>query len=340
MRFSVPLSPSLVKSLSQIDTFRGHWDSASRVPEERLEQLREAARIQAIGASCRLSGVHLSDFEVAGLLNDPTVSLPGALDVRNYAAAFDLTAPTARDLLEEENLAELHGVLVGNSGPSPWRTEAGHRETFTEDGISTGRVYPTLPPRLIEEKTAELLTWAEFEGRSGETHAVLVVAVFTLGYLKISPFERCNGRMARLLAGKLLRRCGYRFCRFGSIEREIEECRESVEEAFERSGAKFWTGEADLEPWVDSFVGLVARMSDRLRTKLELERDLLNFSPLQQSILHSIWEHGNVDAGLLLKLTGANRNTLKDNLRRLVDRGLLEKIGEKRGTRYRLANPE
>ena len=38
--------------------------------------------------------------------------------------------------------------------------------------------------------------------------------------------------------------------------------------------------------------------------------------------------------------TGANRNTLKDNLRRLVDRGMLERIGSKRGTIYRLSTDE
>ena len=49
-------------------------------------------------------------------------------------------------------------------------------------------------------------------------------------------------------------------------------------------------------------------------------------------------EHGTVDAGLLLKATGANRNTLKDNVRRLVTQGVLEKTGERRTTRYRLAS--
>ena len=47
-----------------------------------------------------------------------------------------------------------------------------------------------------------------------------------------------------------------------------------------------------------------------------------------------------MDAGLLIQATGANRNTLKDNLRRLVERGVLEKTGQRRGTRYRLATPD
>ena len=77
-----------------------------------------------------------------------------------------------------------------------------------------------------------------------------------------------------------------------------------------------------------------------LLQKIELERDVLDYPPLQQAILSTVREHGSVDAGLLLRATGANRNTLKDNLRRLVDRGALEKTGQRRGTRYRLAVAE
>jgi predicted HTH transcriptional regulator len=65
--------------------------------------------------------------------------------------------------------------------------------------------------------------------------------------------------------------------------------------------------------------------------------------PLENSInlgIDTIRENGTGAASLLMATTGANRNTLKDNLRRLVDRGLLERIGSKRGTFYRLSMGE
>ena len=66
----------------------------------------------------------------------------------------------------------------------------------------------------------------------------------------------------------------------------------------------------------------------------------LELSPLQRAILDAVREHGTVAASLLMVATGANRNTLKDNLRRLVDRGLIERLGERRGSIYRLASGE
>jgi predicted HTH transcriptional regulator len=88
------------------------------------------------------------------------------------------------------------------------------------------------------------------------------------------------------------------------------------------------------------FLTVFGRHRERLETKLELERQVQDYPPLQRTILETVREHGTVDAALLLKATGANRNTLKDNLRRMVQRGVLEKIGERRGTRYRMSSGE
>jgi DNA-binding MarR family transcriptional regulator len=83
---------------------------------------------------------------------------------------------------------------------------------------------------------------------------------------------------------------------------------------------------------------LLDRHRARVEAKVNLEREASELSPLQRSIMDTVREHGTVDAGLLLKATGANRNTLKDNVRRLVAQGVLEKTGERRTTRYRLAS--
>ena len=74
--------------------------------------------------------------------------------------------------------------------------------------------------------------------------------------------------------------------------------------------------------------------------KLDIEVRSRELPPLQRAILATIREHGSGAASLLIASTGANRNTLKDNLRRLVERGLLERIGTKRGTFYRLPTLE
>jgi Fic family protein len=200
-----------------------------------------------------------------------------------------------------------------------------------------GRVFQTLPPRLVPDKMEELVTWVEFELRTGEQHPILVISAFMLAFIAASPFSRGNGRMARLLAGHLLSRAGYTHVPYASLERVIEEMRDTYYDALDAAQTKLWTDESDVTPWLGFFLEALLRHRDRVAGKIDLERRALELSPLQRTILDTVREHGTAAASLLLVATGSNRNTLKDNLRRLVDQQLIERIGRRRGTFYRLA---
>ena len=339
--FQIPVSQDVLTTVSKLDRLRGEWVSSGGIPTDRLAHLEEAATVQSVGASCRLSGIRVSDIDVAGLLRGDGVPIGDAKDILAYAAGLREKLPTADKLLTADDLKRLHGTLLAPLGeevrPSPWRSAPLHREAFDAGGRATGRISPTSPPWLIERHVEDLLTWLEFELRVGERHSVLVIATFVLGFLTVSPFEAYNGRMARLLISQLMRRAGYTYMPYASVESQIEDLRAQYQDAFATSQRRLWTGEAKLEPWVEVFLEVLDRHRKRVEVKVELERAATTHTPLQQTILKTVQEHGVVDAGLLIQATGANRNTLKDNLRRLVERGLLEKSGQRRGTRYRLA---
>ncbi|HKQ63173.1 MAG TPA: hypothetical protein VJS92_17935 [Candidatus Polarisedimenticolaceae bacterium] len=302
--------------------------------------MREATRIQSAASSSRLGGIRVSDAEVAGLLRNEAVPLRDTPEILGYAAALEEELPVGR-LLETSDLRRLNALLLhGPSAtlePTPWRQAPLEREAFDAHGHAMGRVFSTLPPHLVEEKTEQLVSWLEIELRSGDRHPILVIATFSLALLGASPFERGSGRISRLLLGLLLRRAGYAYLPYASIERQFEEAREAYYDAFDHSNGRLWNGDGDLEPWLRFVLDCLLRQRQRVEVKVDLEREALNFPPLQQVILETVREHGTVDAGILLKATGANRNTLKDNLRKLVDRGILERTGERRGSRYRLA---
>jgi Fic family protein len=137
-----------------------------------------------------------------------------------------------------------------------------------------------------------------------------------------------------------LRRAGYQHISYASLEVQIENLRSEYQASFDLAQTRFWCGDANLEPWIELIVKVLDRQREKVDLKIALEQRTHAFPPLQQAILETVREHGTVGAGLLLEATGANRNTLKDNLRRLVDHGVLRKHGERRGTLYRLAPPD
>jgi Fic family protein len=337
--FSIPLTQEILSKISRLDHLRGEWSSGNTLSQNRLDSLYEAAKIQAIASSCRLTGIHVTDHDVAGIIRNDAVAQPEAPAVLGYSAAIDYPFPESGTLLKTEDLRKLNGVMLGKPEKegSAWRKEPLHREAFDSNGQILGWVFPTLPPHMVEEKTEDLVTWLEFELLNGEQHPTLVISTFILAFLAVSPFERGNGRTARLLIGHLLRRAGYSYMPYASVESLIERHREGYLESLMQSRARLWSDGADLEPWVGFLLEILDSHREGLEARLALERRSLNFSPLQREIMETVREHGSVDAALLIEATGANRNTLKDNLRRMVDRGLLEKTGQRRGTRYRLA---
>lgn len=342
MDFNLPVTPVILKQVARIDHFRGTWASGAMLPSDRLARMRDAAHVQATAAACRMAGIRVADTEVVAILEGQTTAVRECAEVLGYSAALREKF-TGSPIVTTEEIRRLHAVMLGGSAdapPTPWRESPKHLEAFDSKGHAIGRVFQTLPPRLIPETAENLVTWLELGIKGHEQHPLMVVGAFVLAFFHASPFDRGNVRISCLLTYHLLQRAGYDFVPYASIEREFEERRVEFYDAFDASSTKLWTGEANLTPWLSYFFETLVLMCDRVATKMDLERRVLEFSPLQRTIVETVREHGSAAAALLLSATGTNRNTLKDNLRRLVERGVLEQMGRRRGTIYRLATGE
>jgi len=343
VHFKLPVSQEILTEVAKFDRFQGLWSAQQSIPAERQRRIREAAVVQSVAASCRLAGIHVTNAEVVALLQGGAVPPSDANEILGYAGAMDRDLTAKGQVLTGERVRELHAEVVTgeeSATPSPWREHPLYREAFDAAGVATGQVFATLPPRLVADTTEKLITWLESELRSRERHPVLVIGAFELCFFSIGPFERANCRLARLLTNLLLRRAGYSVIPFASLEMQYEELRSEYHDAISGSQTRLWTEDADLGPWLSFYLKALGHHRERVETKIELERQVQDYPPLQRAILETVREHGNVDAALLLQATGANRNTLKDNLRRLVQRGVLEKTGQRRGTRYRMGTGE
>ena len=341
MDLKIPVNPEILKTISRIDQFRGICAGGTTVSPEHLARLRAAARAQSVSSSCRIAGIRAGDADVASVLAGTVSPAPENVELAGYAAAIDRAFPSSGPIVTLDELAALNAVVVGKPGnpppPSALRETPLHLEVFDDEGRALGRVLQTLPPRLLQDKIEDLLSWLELELRGGEQHVLLVAGAFFIYFSSISPFERGNGRTARVILPHLLRRAGYAFVDYASLERVFDELRFDYYDAIDEAETKIWTDEADLSPWIAFFIESLQALTMRLQAKIDLESRARELPPLQRAILDTIRENGTGAASLLMAKTGANRNTLKDNLRRLVDRGLLERSGSKRGTVYRLS---
>ena len=345
MRLNLPSDPEIVNAVGRLDQIRGAWAAAGPgLPVDRLERLRQVSRVQSIGSSCRIAGFRVRDEDVAAILRGEPVGTKEAAEILGYSRAMEREFPRAGALVTPHEVRSFHATVIGNPDPAPTpsalREEPLHLEAFDAEGHALGRVFQTLPPRLLADKLDEMCTWLELELRGAEQHPLLVIGSFLLMFVATSPFPKGNTRAARSMTIHLLRRAGYAHVPYASFERVLEESREELYESIDAASTRLWSGNGDLKPWLRFFLEALGRHADRVEAKIDLERRALDLPPLQRVILETVREHGTVQASHLLVSTGTNRNTLKDNLRRLVDRGILERVGQKRGTYYRLPTGE
>ena len=344
MDIKLPTSRVFLNLVGQIDHFRGIWAAGPPLPGDRLARIRAATKVRSIASSCRLTGIRVTDTEVAATLRGEPPAAREVSEILGYGRAIEADLTREGALVVPADIGRMNALVLGAEGPRPdptsWRDAPIHLEAFDHDGRAMGRVFQTLPPRLLDEKMEQACTWLELELRSGENHPLLVIGAFYLVFVNISPFANGNTRTGRVVAVHLLRRAGYAHAAYASLERILEESREAYYDTLDVSSTQLWSGQADLEPWLGFFLQTLKRQADRVAAKVDLEKRALDLPPLQRAILETVREHGTARAALLLVATGTNRNTLKDNLRRMVERGLLERVGRSKGAFYRLATGE
>ncbi len=338
------ITQHLLKAIAEIDEFKGRWDSLRNLAPERLSALRRIATIESVGSSTRIEGVRLTDDEVERLLSGIAIGSFRSRDeeeVAGYAELMELIFESYNEItLTENHIKQLHGVLLRHSSKDQrhrggYKKLPNHVEAFDQHGQSLGVVFATATPFDTPRQMQKLVSWTGSALGAGEYHPLIVIGVFVVRFLAIHPFQDGNGRLSRALATLLLLRDGYSYVAYSSFERIVEESKEEYYIALRRGQATLDQDDSQLIDWVSFIIDcLVRQKKKRLTRKIERERLMSPLSPLSESLLGIVREHGRVTVQQAAAATAANRNTIKDHLGRLVRSGHLTKRGCSCGTWY------
>lgn len=340
---NIMLSPELVKIIGEIDEFKGRWQALGNLAPERLSALKRIATIESVGSSTRIEGVKLRDDEIEQLLAGLDVTSFRSRDeeeVAGYAELMELIFDSWSDIpLTENTICQLHSILLKYSQKDEqhrgnYKTLPNHVEAFDADGRSVGVIFETATPFDTPRLMEGLVTLINRSTDEDRHHPLLVIAVFVVRFLAIHPFQDGNGRLSRVLTTLLLLRAGYSYVPYSSLERIVEENKEDYYRALRSAQTTMDTDESRLVDWLAFFINALGRQKDVLERKVEQERLMAPLSPLSEKLLGIVREHGRVTVREAATVTGANRNTIKDHLAKLVETGQLARRGRGRGTWY------
>ncbi len=202
--------------------------------------------------------------------------------------------------------------------------------------VQIGIVFETASPFDTPRLMAELVDWFTQERNKAHLHPLLIISTFAAVFLEIHPFQDGNGRLSRVLTTLLLIQAGYAYVPYSSLESVIEVNKEGYYLALRQTQGTIRTEAPNWPPWLLFFLRSLSEQVRRLEKKVEREKIVLAALPqLQLQIVEFAREHGRVTIGNVA-LTVASRNTLKQHLRSLVERGHLKQQGGGRGVWYEL----
>ncbi len=338
------ITSEILSLIAELDEFKGAWKALGTLAPERLSALRRVATIESIGSSTRIEGSKLSDAQVGQLLSNLEIKKFDTRDeqeVAGYAEVMETVFSHADAIaLSENHIKQLHRDLLVYSAKDErhrgnYKTNPNNVSAFDAEGKEIGIVFETATPFDTPHLMIELVEWVNDALNDKQFHPLLVIAIFTVVFLAIHPFQDGNGRLSRVLTTLLLLRSGYAYVPYSSLESVIEQTKEGYYLALRQTQGTIRTDAPDWQPWAMYFLRALKKQKQRLEIKIQREKILVDTLPeLSIQILELAKEHGRLTIGQIVQITGANRNTVKKHLQSLVAAKQLTQHGRGKGTWY------
>ena len=343
---TLTITQDILNIIAEIDEFRGAWRALGTLAPERLSALRRVATIESIGSSTRIEGSELSDRDIERLLSNLQIKSFDTRDeqeVAGYAEVMELVFQSWDDIsITENHIKQLHRDLLKYSKKDEhhrgqYKTTSNSVAAFDEAGQQIGIIFETASPFDTPFLMKDLVAFIGDAVETKKCHPILVIAIFTVVFLEIHPFQDGNGRLSRILTTLLLLRSGYTYVPYSSLESVIEQSKENYYLALRQTQSTIRTNSPNWQPWVMFFLRALQQQMRRLAKKVEREKIVLSaFPELSVQILEYAREHGRVTIGDMVKITNVSRNTLKEHFRQLVAKQHLALHGKGRGSWYTL----
>ncbi len=332
-----PVSQGLVRSVRLLGEFKGRQALYAQQTPQVLEALRQAAVVQSTESSNRIEGVIASLSRIQDIVAQKTTPRDRSeQEIAGYRDVLE-TIHASHDHIRLTSgvVRQLHGDLYRYT-PAPgghWKSTDNEIVERRPDGTRTVRFRPVaawataLSMDGLHERFGE-------EWQSQQSEPLLLIAAYVLDFLCIHPFLDGNGRMARLLTLLLLYQAGYEVGRYISLEKIVEESKESYYEALNRSSQGWHEGRHDLEPWAGYLLGTllaayrefearVGTLSSARGAKTEMVRDAFERLPPQFRLVD-----------LERACPGVTRDMIRVVLNGLKSEDRVEAVGRGAGARW------
>lgn len=260
----------IITMIRKIGEHKGKQELYKRQAPEMLENLRQVALIQSTESSNRIEGIVADEKRLRAIVEDKAKpanrsesEIAGYRDVLNTIHQSHEHMP-----FTERVVLQLHRDLLKYAGGhgGVWKTTQNEITEILPGGKKRIRFMP-VEPHLTEEAMRTLHgRFADVE-QAHELDPLLLIPFYVLDFLCIHPFLDGNGRMARLIALLLLYQHGYEVGRYVSLERIVEQTKQSYYDTLHTSSQGWHEGHHTVLPWTEYFLSTILAAYDEFESR-------------------------------------------------------------------------
>jgi len=320
------LTARISELLSQIEICKQVIDAVTIPPEVELN-IRRKSTLKSSLYSANIEGNPLVFDEIAKL----SPKDKRKIEVYNLLKAINLIHEKDAVALTKTTILTLHKIamksLLDESYLGKIRTNM--EAIFNSAG---GVVYMPPPPSQVEALLNQLISY--INGTS-ERFVPIKAVLAHYSFEKIHPFLDGSGRVGRLLIRQVLKNGGYNMKGILPLEEYLENHRTMYYQMLEEP-------ENNATEYVEFMLEALAESAEKAKEmvldqkKIEPEDLLL---PRRAEIFRIIKDHGlmNFDT-IRRRFLAINARTLRYDLKKLQDGGLIHKLGTTKGVFYKSAS--
>src|SRR6266850_668019 len=266
-------STQQLASIHRLGEARGRQQLFMQQVPQQLEALRHSAVIESTESSNRIEGVVVAAGRIAELVDeDATPRNRSEHEIAGYRDALWLIHDSHEAMPFSANLIlQLHSMLFQYMAGQGGLWKSTDNEVVEKD--RQGRIVRVRFKATPAVATPHAMdTLAADYGRAirdQDADPLVLIPLAVLDLLCIHPFRDGNGRIARLTTLMLLYQSEYRVGRYLSLERIIEQSKDTYYEALERSSQRWHASGHDPHPWLDYFWGVLIRAYREFEERVE-----------------------------------------------------------------------
>jgi Fic family protein len=339
---ALSFSATDASTLKRLGEYRGRQDLFRQRAPEILASLKQVAVIESAESSNRLEGVTAGRDRVEALVLRPTTPLNRSeQEIAGYRDVLNLVHEAAADLAFSVNvILQLHTILYRYlpAGGGRWKmTQNDIVERRPDGSVARIRFTPVAPVATPQAMDDLVTSFAQELGQDRETLVAVPLAI--LDFLCIHPFSDGNGRMARLLTLLLLYHAGFEVGRYISLERVIEESKETYYESLETSSRGWHQGQHDVRPWLRYFWGMLIAAYKEFEQRVTALKDAPGAKTglVEQAVRRRVKAFSLSD--IEAECPGVSRDMVRHVLRAMRGRGEVKALGKGRTAKWIRVEP-